>query len=109
MKFFISAVLLGIQIGLSQFEYQGRELPVDTVATIGTQAISAADFLERFELMPWPKKDVKSRIEYTKLEFLYSLIAEKLLALEATNQNIGTDSVTVKMQSNLEQIGRAHV
>ncbi|HAP36371.1 MAG TPA: hypothetical protein DCQ28_10670, partial [Bacteroidetes bacterium] len=89
---------------LGQLEFPSSELPKDTVATIGSQIISARDFLERFELMPWPKKDMKERIEYTKLEFLQSMVAEKLLAMEARQENIGTDSGTLSMQRNLEHM-----
>ena len=89
---------------VAQLEFQSKELPTDTLATIGSQVISAKDFLERFELMPWPKKDIASRIEYTKLEFLQSMVAEKLLAMEARQENVGTDSVTMSMQRYLERI-----
>lgn len=100
---FFSFVLLG-QFAVSQFGYQTTQLPKDTLATIGKQVITATDFLERFELMPWPKKDIASRIEVTKLEFLRSMVAEKLLAMEAAAQQIGFDSVTQTMQYNLERI-----
>ncbi|MBI2427740.1 MAG: peptidylprolyl isomerase [Ignavibacteriales bacterium] len=100
---FFSFVLLA-QFALSQFGYQTNQLPLDTLASISTQVITAKDFLERFELMPWPQKDVKSRIEYTKLEFLYSLVAEKLMAMEASAQQIGFDSATQSMQYNLERL-----
>ncbi len=88
----------------AQLEFQSSELPKDTLATIGSQIISAKDFLERFELMPWPQKDMSSRIEYTKLEFLHSLVAEKLLAMEARQENIGNDSMTMSLQKNLERL-----
>ncbi len=96
---------IGIQsFVFGQLEFQSKELPKDTLATIGAQIISAKDFLERFELMPWPNKDMKERIEYTKLEFLQSMVAEKLLAMEARQENIGTDSITLRMQQNLERL-----
>lgn len=100
---FCSFVLLA-QTAVSQFGYQTNQLPQDTLATVGTSVITARDFLERFELMPWPRKDVKSRIEFTKLEFLYSLVAEKLMALEASAQQIGYDSATQSIQYNLERL-----
>ncbi|MEW5799005.1 MAG: peptidylprolyl isomerase [Bacteroidota bacterium] len=100
---FFSFVLLA-QTALSQFGYQTNQLPLDTLATVGASVITAKDFLERFELMPWPRKDVKSRIEFTKLEFLYSLVAEKLMALEAAAQQIGFDSATQSVQYNLERL-----
>ncbi len=39
---------------------QTRELsslPADTLATVGTRAITARDLIERIELMPWAGKD----------------------------------------------------
>ncbi len=88
----------------AQLDVQSRELPKDTLATIGSQGISAKDFLERFELMPWPQKEMVSRIELSKLEFLQSLVAEKLLAMEARQENIGNDSMTMSLQKNLERL-----
>lgn len=106
MKFLqiILSSLIMQSVVFAQQEFQPNELPKDTLATIGSQIISAKDFLERFELMPWPKKDMKERIEFTKLEFLRSLVAEKLLAMEARQENMGNDSVTLNLQRNLERI-----
>ncbi|MEW6062271.1 MAG: hypothetical protein AB1600_10085, partial [Bacteroidota bacterium] len=104
MRVFLLAVVLIAQSSVSQFGFQSNQLPHDTLATIGSHVITAKDFLERFELMPWPKKDVKSRIEFTKLEFLYSLVAEKLMAMEASAQGIGLDSVSLEMQYSLERM-----
>lgn len=97
-------LLLSSSFLFGQFEYRNTELPTDTLAKVGSRVITAKDFLERFELMPWPNKDKKDRIEFTKLEFLYSLVAEKLLAQEAAAQNIGTDSVTMGIQHNFEKL-----
>ncbi len=81
-----------------------QQLPMDTLATIGPQVITAKDFLERFELMPWPRKDTKGRLEFAKLEFLYSLIAEKLLSFEATTKGIGSDASTQMMKYGMERL-----
>lgn len=104
MKVLLFLYVLLVQAALSQFTSPSNELPRDTLATIGAQVITGKDFLERFELMPWPKKDFKSRLEFTKLEFLYSLVAEKLMAMEATAQGIGFDSASLEMQYSLERM-----
>jgi peptidyl-prolyl cis-trans isomerase C len=104
MKVTLFSLVLLVQTALSQFISPSNELPRDTLATIGAQVITGKDFLERFELMPWPKKDFKSRLEFTKLEFLYSLVAEKLMAMEATAQGIGFDSASLEMQYSLERM-----
>lgn len=79
-------------------------LPTDTLASYGTHIITAGDFLERFELMPWPMKDNKARIELTKQEFLESLVAEKMLSLEAQRMGVGNDTASLEMQSTLQRI-----
>jgi parvulin-like peptidyl-prolyl isomerase len=76
----------------------------DTLATYGSHVITAQDFLERFELMPWPLKDNKGRIELTKQEFLRSLVAEKVLALEAQRLGYGEDSTTAELQYSLQRM-----
>lgn len=93
-----------VSIAASQFPPASKALPEDTLARVGSAVITAKDFLERFELMPWPGKDKKNRIEFTKQEFLYSIVAEKLLALEATAQNLGNDSVALSLQRNYERM-----
>ena len=103
MKIFASIFFL-VSVTFAQFEQRSAELPLDTVATVGSHVVSARDFLERFELMPWPRKDQASRIEFSKLEFLYSMVAEKLLAIEASAQNIGFDSVSLNAQHNFERL-----
>ncbi|MFA6455734.1 MAG: hypothetical protein WCW40_02840 [Bacteroidota bacterium] len=103
MRIVVGCVLL-VSVAVAQFENRPAVLPLDTLATVGTQQISAKDFLERFELMPWPNRDKPSRIERTKLEFLHSLVAEKLLAMEAAAQNIGLDSSALEYQNGLERL-----
>ncbi|MBW7888113.1 MAG: peptidylprolyl isomerase [Bacteroidetes bacterium] len=97
-------LFLGIVFPVMLFAQYAKELPQDTLAVVGTHVITAKDFLERFELMPWPKKDMASRIEVTKEEFLQSLIAEKLLAYESAEQNLDQDSATKDMQYKLERL-----
>ncbi|NUN69851.1 MAG: hypothetical protein HUU02_09090 [Bacteroidetes bacterium] len=88
----------------AQYGRTAAGLTQDTLATVGSHVITTRDFLERFELMPWPNKDNKARIEATKRDFLHSLMAEKLLAMEATAQNLGNDPLTLRLQQNLEKL-----
>ncbi len=100
----LAALILWSMMVQAQTVSRSASLPADTLATIGTSVINATDFLERFELMPWPRKDVPSKNESVKLEFLRSMVAEKILAIEAASLNIGNDSESVTLQRKLERI-----
>jgi len=63
------------------------------VAKVGNLSISKDEFLERYEFTPLFGKNKKGMRESLKLEFLYSLIAEKLWALEAENLKLDTMQV----------------
>jgi parvulin-like peptidyl-prolyl isomerase len=63
------------------------------VARAGDVFISEREFTERFELLPALYRHGKSQLEGSKLELLYSMVAEKLLAEEATDRNLDQDSM----------------
>jgi parvulin-like peptidyl-prolyl isomerase len=65
----------------------------DAVARVGNLAISDKEFLQRYEMTPGPNRHRKSTVESSKIEFLFSLIAEKLWALEASDRNLDTTEV----------------
>ena len=69
---------------------QDNEKPV---AKIGNISISQKEFLERFELTPQADRQMKDIKEALKKDFLYTLIAEKLLAKEALEQNVDTSEI----------------
>lgn len=62
------------------------------VARAGGRFISEREFTERFELLPALYRHRASRLEEAKLELLYSLTAEKLLAQEAIDRGLDRDS-----------------
>ena len=64
-----------------------------SVARVGDLTISDQEFLERYEMTPGFNRHRKSTIESQKIEFLFSLIAEKLWALESINRGIDTTDV----------------
>jgi parvulin-like peptidyl-prolyl isomerase len=66
--------------------------PMNVVAKAGELFISEKEFLQRFELVPALQRSRKSRLEESKLELVYSLIAEKLLAQEARERRLDRDS-----------------
>jgi parvulin-like peptidyl-prolyl isomerase len=63
------------------------------VARVGNLTITDQEFLERYEMTPGFNRHRKSTIESQKIEFLFSLIAEKLWALEAISRGLDTSDV----------------
>jgi hypothetical protein len=61
-----------------------QKIDDEQVAIVGTREINVKEFIERFEFSPRLHKNDKSGVESAKLEFIYSLIAEKLWAEEAS-------------------------
>ncbi|MCF6271511.1 MAG: peptidyl-prolyl cis-trans isomerase [Melioribacteraceae bacterium] len=82
MKYKISLFLFLLAV-LSTFSFAQKQ----NLAKIGSIELSAKEFKQRFELTPKIEADFDS----TKINFLYSLIAEKLWALEA--QSLSMDAI----------------
>jgi hypothetical protein len=84
----IALCLLFICVGRSQPE----EHQNSSIARAGTMYVSEQEFLERYELLPGQYRNRANNTEESKLVFLYSLVAEKLLAQEALTRHIDLDS-----------------
>jgi len=82
-------VLAAWSLGLAQDS--GSDRPV--VARAGNVFVTEQEFLERFELLPSFGRNRASRLEAAKLELLYSIIAEKLLAQQAAESGIAKDTL----------------
>jgi parvulin-like peptidyl-prolyl isomerase len=65
----------------------------DIVAKIGNKVITAKELKERFELTPRIKQKGRQGIDEVKEDLLYSIVAEKLWALEAENQGLDTTDI----------------
>lgn len=63
------------------------------VGKAGDVFISEREFLQRFEMSPSLYRHRKSQLEGAKLELLYSIVAEKLLAQEAVSRKLDQDSI----------------
>ncbi len=74
------------------------------IATIGKAAITSREFLSRYELTPAFHRSSRGKIEENKIDFLFSLIAEKLLAQQAMEQGIQSDSVYRTELSEVERL-----
>jgi parvulin-like peptidyl-prolyl isomerase len=74
------------------------------VGKAGDEFISEREFKERFELTPGLYSHRKSKLEEDKDAFLYSLVAEKLLAQEALARNLDRDSIYQKAMLDLTKM-----
>jgi hypothetical protein len=79
-------------------------IPTDTLAEVGTSVITARDFLERLELMPFPGKDHPSQHDSAKVLALRALVAERLLAQEAAVRGLNRDSASERRRNALERL-----
>jgi parvulin-like peptidyl-prolyl isomerase len=69
--------------------------PNEVLATAGDRVITSQEFLWRFELTPGPNRGSAERLQEEKRVFLYSLVAEKLLAGEAMRRGLDSDSISM--------------
>lgn len=74
---------------------QSVKSPQNVLARAGDLFVTEKEFVERFELLPALQRNRKSRLEESKLELLYSIIAEKLLAQEAQQRKLDQDPAFV--------------
>ncbi len=88
---FIFLLFVSLQEIFTQSYFKPVEIANDTLAKVGDKSITVRDFIERYELTIWRGKEKKTQVEKNKLEFLYSMIAEKLLALEALELGLDKD------------------
>lgn len=86
-------ILLLLLLFAPIFHIQSQTFIDNSVARVGNISISDKEFLERYELTPGTNRQRKSTIESQKIEFLFSLIAEKLWALEAISRDMDTAEV----------------
>jgi len=85
------AVLIAILINSSALISQ--QIDDKPVARMGTRIITEREFLERYEFSPGLQRNNKSDTEQSKLEFLYTIIAEKLWAQQSSV--LGLDTLEV--------------
>lgn len=76
----------------------------DVIARIGTRTITKEQFIERYEFTPLLGKQPDSKNESLKLDFLYTLIAEKLWALQAQRLRLDTTEVMKFAKAEFEKM-----
>jgi parvulin-like peptidyl-prolyl isomerase len=77
-----------------------QDAVTDPVARVGIKKITKEEYIKRYEFTPGLQRQSKSKSETAKLEFLYTLIAEKLWAQEAIA--LGLDKTEVMEFSRRE-------
>ena len=75
----------------------------DIIVKIGSDVITVEQFQSRFDFMPHLNYS-SSNIDSVKKEFLYSLIAEKLWALEADKIDVDTNEVVKLSLKTLQKL-----
>jgi parvulin-like peptidyl-prolyl isomerase len=96
--FLIVAIIAHSSVSFSQ------QLDDKAVARIGTKIITEREFLERYEFSPGLQRNSKSNTESSKLEFLYTLIAEKLWAQQSSMLGLDTTEVMKLSKKELEKM-----
>ncbi len=99
-----SYLFVVIILSVSLATLKPQSLMDKPVAKVGNLSISKNEFLQRYEFTPLFGKNKKRMRESLKLEFLYSLIAEKLWALEAENQRLDTMQVMKFAEEEYEKM-----
>lgn len=83
-----------------------NQLGKGIVAKVGNNVITGEEFSERYEFTPQFRKQIKQMRNSLKLEFLYSLVAEKLWADESAIEGFDT---TEAIKFAGEQIEKMYV
>ncbi|MBE0644297.1 MAG: peptidyl-prolyl cis-trans isomerase [Bacteroidetes bacterium] len=87
MKYLLSAVLFSLPLLAA-----AQGLSDDAVlASVGNEKITVGEFRARFALGIFPYKDQERLTPVVKIQFLYSLIAERLLMAEAERQGFDAE------------------
>ncbi len=100
VRVFISTVIIFLCAFINK-EILASPKP-DTLAIVGGQPITTADFQNRFELSVYPGKDEYDNLYQVKRGFLESMVAERLLADAESMQP--ADSSQQLLKNNIEQM-----
>ena len=90
-KYFLYAIVF--QIILFSGILHSQSYLDSVVAKVGSISITGREFLDRYEMTPLFRKQIERMTPSLKLEFLYSLIAEKLWADQGEEMGFDTTAV----------------
>ena len=88
LKYFALLLLLSSVPVFGQDELQDKT----PLAKVGTEIITRGEFVMRYETNVGPQRQIEARNEINKEVFLFSMIAEKLLAEEGKKRGLEVDS-----------------
>jgi len=97
-------LILVVQYLPAQFEFEEEFDLTTPVARVGDEVITAEEFRTRFEMTVFPGKHKKGYLNTIKQRFLYGMIAEKLLAIEARNNNVEMNPEMKRQMQRLERM-----
>lgn len=100
----IKFLLIAVILILFHSESFSQTINQPYVARVGSKIISDSEFLERYEFTPGFRRHIKQMDDSNKLEFLFTLIAEKLFSLEAKNLGLDTTEVMQFSQKAFERM-----
>jgi parvulin-like peptidyl-prolyl isomerase len=104
---YIFSLLIGLSVVSSvPFAQEDVPDPFVPVARIGNEVITVDEFRRRYEMTVWPGKHRRGYEYTTKLRFLYGMVAERLLAMEARNRGF---EFSEEMQNHIDRLERMHV
>ncbi|MGB9663588.1 MAG: peptidylprolyl isomerase [Ignavibacteria bacterium] len=79
--------------------------PKDSILVdMGEKVITVDEFVTRFEFTPWPRRNIRYIDNELKLEFLKTLMAEKLLSIYGNEIKIDTNFDLNQAYKNLEKM-----
>lgn len=76
----------------------------EPLVSVGNLIITADEFQQRYEMTPLFRKQVKRWTEALKLEFLYTIIAEKLWAMDAYQKGYNKNEVMQFSEKTFEKM-----
>ena len=104
MKLFSQFIIVFIIVSACVTKLYSQNSESKILATVGSIQITEQEFLERFELTPQFGSHRKRLIDINKLDFLYTLIAEKLWTIEAQKENLNTETAFRTALNSIEKM-----
>lgn len=101
MKNLIIFILLNLSFLPKEFFTQSKD---SILVEFDNKVITVDEFVTRFEFTPWPRRNVRYIDDELKLEFLKTLIAEKLLSIYGNEIKIDTSFDLNLAYKNLEKM-----